>query len=219
MRLFRKILYWINIIGMVAYLIVCGFYLMTGKSLYHGQVGLMAQVASGLLLVSIPLIVEKMAHIALPDILVILYEIFILMAILLGTGMQAYSIPNWDKFEHLFSAGMLAGIGFMIYAARTPADKQNQIDPLLIALFGAAFGVMLGVCWEFYEFTGDSLFGMNMQRYMAAGKPLIGHPVLFDTMGDLLSDFVGSVGLSIYAFFKIRQNHQWLDTFKLRRIK
>ncbi|WDF83082.1 hypothetical protein PQ472_02290 [Lacticaseibacillus pabuli] len=219
MRSLRKFLYWLNIVGMIAYLIVCGYFQMTGKPLYPGQVGLMFQVASGLVLVSIPLIIEKWAHVALPDILVVLYELFILMAILLGTGMQAYSIPNWDKFEHLFSAGMLAGSGFMIYAARTPADKQDQIDPFLIALFGAAFGVLLGVCWEFYEFTGDSLFGMNMQRYMAAGKPLIGHPVLYDTMGDLLSDFIGSAGMSLYAFFKIRRDHSWLNTFKLHRIK
>lgn len=209
----RKFLYYLNLVGMVVYVLVCSIALAMGKAFYPGQLTLILEVLAGIVLAAAPLLIERIFHVHLPDILVALYEVFILMAILLGSGMQAYSIPMWDKVEHLFSAGILAGSGFMIYSARTP--KGKQIDPLLICLFAASFGVMLGVFWEFYEFTGDSLLGMNMQRYMAGGHPLVGHPVLYDTMGDLLMDFVGSAGLALYGYFAMRQNAAWLNTFKL----
>ncbi|MCI1283420.1 MAG: hypothetical protein LKG24_02340 [Lacticaseibacillus songhuajiangensis] len=213
MAALRKFLYYLNVVGMAIYILVCSTFLFMGKSLYPGQLTLILEVAAGIVLVSLPPIIERVFHVHLPDILVALYEIFILMAILLGSGMQGYSVPYWDKIEHLFSAGILAGSGFMIYSARTPAGKK--VDPLLICLFAASFGVMLGVFWEFYEFTGDSLLGMNMQRYMAGGHPLVGHPVLYDTMGDLLMDFVGSAGLALYGYFAMRKNAAWLNTFKL----
>lgn len=217
MKKLRSWFYYINIVGMVLYLVICGGAMFSGHPLYPGQTTLLGEVGAGIILASLPLLIEHFAKVELPPLLVTLFEIFILMSILLGSGMQAYSIPHWDKYEHLFSAAMLAGIGFMIYAARTPDDKIQNIDPLLISLFGTAFGSMLGVCWEFYEFTGDSLFGMNMQRYMANGHPLVGHPVLYDTMGDLAMDVLGSALLGIYCYFAMRKNPAWLKTFMLRK--
>ena len=219
MKKIGTVFYGINIIGMVLYLLVCGGAMVTGHPIYPGQATLLAEVAAGIILASLPRLIEHFTQVELPPLLVALYEVFILMAILLGSGMQAYSIPYWDKYEHLFSAAMLAGIGFMIYAARTPDDKIRQIDPLLISLFGTAFGTMLGVFWEFYEFTGDSLLGMNMQRFMAHGHPLVGHPVLYDTMGDLGMDVLGSALLGIYCYFAMRKNPAWLKTFMLRKRK
>ncbi|WP_241559440.1 hypothetical protein [Lacticaseibacillus hulanensis] len=218
MHMIRRVLYWINMIGAVAYILICGQRLSAGHPLYHDQLQLIVQVASGLVIASLPLILERLMKRQLPDVLVALYEIFILMAILLGTGMQAYSIHYWDKVEHLFSAGILAGTGYMVFAGLTPQKYLDHISPALIGLFAAVFGISIGVFWEFYEFTGDSLLGMNMQRYMAHGQALVGQAALYDTMGDLLMDVVGSVLLGIYGFFAIRKNRRWLDTFKLRKL-
>lgn len=213
----RRILYWVNIIGALAYLIISGQRMAAGHPLFANQMQLTLQVAAGMLIVTLPLIIERLTYRALPDVLVALYEIFILMAILLGTGMQAYSIPYWDKVEHLFSAGILAGTGYMVFAGLTPDEQLEKTSPLLIALFAAVFGISIGVFWEFYEFTGDSLLGMNMQRFMAHGQPLIGQAALMDTMGDLLMDVLGSVLLGIYGFFAIRRDRAWLKTFELKQ--
>ena len=70
------------------------------------------------------------------------------------------------------------------------------------------------VLWEFYEFTFDGLLGMNMQRYMAAGGELLrGRAALMDTMGDLLMDFLGSLGLALVGYFGIKRDLSWLKTF------
>lgn len=219
MRKLSQYLYYLNIVGMLLYIIICGGLLIAGHPWRSSQLGLIIQVASGLVLAPIPPLLTRWFHVQLPPLLVALYEIFILMAILLGTGMGMYSVPYWDKVEHAFSAAMLAGLGYMIFAALTPADQREHVSPLLLSLFAVAFGTMVGVCWEFYEFTGDGLFGMNMQRYMSGGHLLAGRAALMDTMGDLCMDFVGSLFLGIVGYFGIRRDRHWLDTYMLRRIK
>ena len=114
----------------------------------------------------------------------------------------------------LFSAAMLAGLGFAIFAALTPQKRLTSTSPLLMALFALAFGTTIGVLWEFYEFTFDGLLGLNMQRYMATGGELLrGRAALMDTMGDLFMDFFGSLGLALFGYFGIKRDLRWLDTF------
>ncbi|KRM71255.1 hypothetical protein [Lacticaseibacillus brantae] len=212
-------LYWLNIVGMVLYLVVFGALTLMGRPYYPGQTQLLGQVAAGLLLVSLPYIIGHFGHFEFPRLLVALYEIFILLSILLGTGMQFYGIPYWDKFEHLFSAAMLAGLGLAIFSALTPKERLPKVNPLLLALFAVAFGTMIGVLWEFYEFTGDGLLGLNMQRYMSGHTLLQGRAALMDTMGDLAMDFLGSLLLAIAAYFGIRRDWHWLDKFMFKKIQ
>lgn len=112
---------------------------------------------------------------------------------------------------------MLAGLGLAIFAALTPQAQLRQTKPLLLALFALAFGTLLGVCWEFYEFTGDGLLGLNMQRYMQGHTLLAGRAALMDTMGDLLADVLGSAALAVTAYFGLRRDPAWLTTFEFRR--
>lgn len=211
----RKIdwLYWLNIVGAVAYILYYGGMMLAGKPQFAGQSQLLAQVAAGIVIVSIPKILERLFHFRFPVLLVGLYEIFIFMSILLGTGMQFYDIPYWDKYEHLFSAAMLAGLGFALFGQLTPKERLPKVNPFLMALFAVAFGTMIGVIWEFYEFTFDGLLGMNMQRYMVGHTLLQGRAVLMDTMGDLFADFFGSLALAVAGYFGIKRDWHWLDKF------
>ena len=128
--------------------------------------------------------------------------------------MQCYSVPYWDKFEHLFSAAMLAGLGFAIFAALTPQKRLTSTSPLLMALFALAFGTTIGVLWEFYEFTFDGLLGLNMQRYMATGGELLrGRAALMDTMGDCLWTSLVRWDLLCLVILGIKRDLRWLDTF------
>lgn len=207
-------LYWLNVGGDLLYLLIVGGLYISGRSLFHGQMMLLAQVASGILIVSLPRLMERWWHFRFPPVLIYLFEIFILLSVLLGTGLQCYSVPYWDKFEHLFSAAMLAGLGFAIFAALTLQKRLTSTSPLLMALFALAFGTTIGVLWEFYEFTFDGLLGLNMQRYMATGGELLrGRAALMDTMGDLFMDFFGSLGLALFGYFGIKRDLRWLDTF------
>ena len=65
--------------------------------------------------------------------------------------------------------------------------------------------------WEICEYGYDAFFGTNTQQFMANTTasiiqaddiPLCGHEALSDTMTDLILDFVGSLLVSIYVFFR-----------------
>ena len=69
---------------------------------------------------------------------------------------------------------------------------------------------MIGALWEIYEFTGDGLFGLNMQKYMLEnGTQLVGRAALGDTMKDIIVDVLGSLLASVIGFFSIRKGKGW----------
>ena len=115
------------------------------------------------------------------------------------------TINKFTTFEHIdipehFFAGYIAAAGSyelaVIIQSRQPKDKK--LSPALAAMFGLAFSVMLLTGWEFYEFTMDRLYGLNLQRSgfnTEAG--------LIDTMIDLIIGAAGSLtGMFITAFSK-----------------
>lgn len=182
---------------------------------------LSGEVASGLVLASVPFLLERIFHFQFPDVEVFIFLIFILMAILLGSGMGFYSVPYWDKYEHALSSMMEAGLAYGVFGALTkPKSRLETTSPFLMSLFAFTFGTAIGTCWEFYEFTVDGLFGMNLQRYMTnAGRLLPGRAALMDTMGDLLCDAGGSLLIAIIGYLCIKHNRAWLDKFLFKATK
>ena len=75
-----------------------------------------------------------------------------------------------------------------------------SMSPAFVALFTFCFALALDVLWEIYEFTVDALFQTNMQKYaLEGGEALTGQAALQDTMGDLIVDFIGALGIAIAA--------------------
>ena len=75
-----------------------------------------------------------------------------------------------------------------------------SMSPAFAALFTFCFALALDVLWEIYEFTVDALFQTNMQKYaLEGGEALTGQAALQDTMGDLIVDFIGALGIAIAA--------------------
>ena len=72
-----------------------------------------------------------------------------------------------------------------------------SMSPAFVALFTLCFALTLDVLWEIYEFTVDALFQTNMQKYaLEGGEALTGQAALQDTMGDLIVDFIGALGIA-----------------------
>ena len=88
-----------------------------------------------------------------------------------------------------------------------------NISPLFIAIFTFSFALTLGVLWEIFEFSGDALFHMNMQRWSAPpGTPLLGQEYqgngLRDTMSDLIVDAIGALIAAVAAFYWYKADRQ-----------
>ena len=108
----------------------------------------------------------------------------------------------------------MASFGFSLYGMLVPKHLREHMPAGFLVLYALSFAIFCGVCWEFYEFTCDGLFGMNLQRYASsAGKAFVGRAALMDTMGDLIADTIGAGLLCIYAYFNIKRSSRWLQGF------
>src|SRR5690554_2904110 len=71
----------------------------------------------------------------------------------------------WDMARHTTSGFLLGILGFLLVHIMNETEKlQVHMKPGFVAFFAFMFALGVGALWEIFEFTMDSLFGMNMQR-------------------------------------------------------
>lgn len=139
--------------------------------------------------------------------------LFIFGTELLGEIKSFYElIPWWDNLLHATSGVILALIGFMIVYELNESDKNYvKLSPVFVALFAFCFAMASGAVWEIFEFAGDRLLGMNMQKF----RPPTGTTELFtdswrydaglvDTMTDIIMDAVSAFIVSLLGYVKIK---------------
>lgn len=146
--------------------------------------------------------------------------LFIFGAELLGEIESFYEkIPWWDIFLHGFSGIILGLVGFtLVYALNESASNRIHLSPLLVAAFAFFFALASGALWEIFEFAGDRIFNMNMQKF----RPPAGADALYvgswtydagliDTMVDLIMDASCALGISVLGYIKIKTGKWLLD--------
>lgn len=163
---------------------------------------------AGIIVMRLPNFIEKNLKIPVPDTLSITYYVFLYGGVFLGEVRDFFQVyAYWDSILHIFSAGMLAALGFKLISILNNWDRLRlNLSPAFLAFFSFCFSVTVGVLWEIYEFTADSLLGMNMQKYMLpSGELLVGQKALSDTMWDFIVNVSGALIVSIYGFISIRR--------------
>ena len=128
----------------------------------------------GMIAMILPSIVKRVMRLDIPPIQIILYALFIYGSLYLGSIMDLYYIlHHWDTGLHLASGIVLGLMGFGMVDL---LNKEKPVSPLLATLFAFCFASTLGVIWEIYEFTVDSILDTNTQRYacFATGEPFVG---------------------------------------------
>ncbi len=166
------------------------------------------QCVFGSIVIFLPSRVERRFRIDIPDIMEIIYFIFLFCAIYLGEVRNFYfKIPYWDIILHCFSAAMLGALGFVIVNFFNDTEKLKiQLSPFFVALFAFCFALACGAVWEIYEFAADSMLGTNMQKFITAdGTVLIGREALADTMEDIIVDSLGSLVMTTLGYFHLRK--------------
>lgn len=164
------------------------------------------QCITGCIVIFLPSKVEHRFRIDIPDIMEIMYFLFLFCAIYLGEVRNFYyKIPYWDLILHCFSAAMLGALGFLIVQFFNNTEKLNiQLSPFFVALFAFCFAVTCGTVWEIYEFLADDLLGTNMQKFITAnGTILIGHEAISDTMEDVIVDAIGALVVTTIGYFNL----------------
>lgn len=203
---FSTWLFWITVISMVGYIGYYGYWFVKGQSKFSGQMLLLIEVLLGIVIASLPFLIEKLGYFYFPQIELIFFYIFLYLSIFLGSGLQFYGVPFWDKYEHVLSAMMLAGLGFSIFQGLMSSRDNASNKPFLMSLFAFTFGTTCGVFWELYEFTADGLGGLDLQRYAEAGKLLVGRAALMDTMTDLIADLSGAFLMALIGYLMMKHD-------------
>lgn len=136
----------------------------------------------------IPFAYELISRAKITNSVFLMFDIYLLVAGLLGAGLNGYNTFAWlDIVVHFIMGYMMALLGFFIIC-RT---KQNtKMHFLMIAFFCFAFSLMVEVIWEISEWTVD-----NIANQTAQGLPIEGYgaPLVTDTMEDLCCNTGGAL--------------------------
>ena len=165
------------------------------------------QCLLGLVVLSLPSILQRKLHMTIPNFIYIMYYIFLYCAIILGEVMNFYYvIPHWDVILHFFSGAMLGALGFILVSQLNDSEKiRVSLSPAFIALFAFCFALSCGAVWEVYEFLADGMLGLNMQKFItASGEVLTGHLALRDTMTDIIVDAAAALLISLIGYARLK---------------
>ena len=140
----------------------------------------------------VPRIAKKLFKIEISNTMEFVYILFIFLAQFLGSVINLYNKIWWyDIFVHFLSGIFTSFLAIEVLKWFNVYKDKNKI---FNALFIISISLMVAVLWEFCEFTGDTLFGMNVQHSIETGVK--------DTMEDMLVAFLGSIIVSVLYLIK-----------------
>ena len=119
-----------------------------------------------LFLFLVPAFIEKKLSISLPSGLQILILLHIFATEILGELACYYvRFPYWDTVMHTVWGFLCAAIGYsMVDILNRGEGIHFNLSPVYLALAGFCFSMTIGVFWEFFEFSMDRLFYLDMQK-------------------------------------------------------
>ncbi len=142
----------------------------------------------------IPTIFRIYLKISLPY----LFDVFICLAFIFHIDFSLYNIfgfiPFYNKFTHFFSAIAVAFIFLIMLFVFNEYYRGVATNTFKILFDVVVITMAFGVVWEFLEWTGDYLFGLNAQ------------PSIADTMADLFADTLGGLFIALIGFILIKKD-------------
>ncbi len=117
-------------------------------------------------LMLLPSILSRGLHITLPGTLEVILLCFIFAANILGEINNFYvRVPHWDTVLHTLNGFCFAAIGFALVDMLNRSERVSlHLSPLFLAIVAFCFSMTIGVMWEFYEYTGDRVLALDMQK-------------------------------------------------------
>lgn len=182
---------------------------------------MLVQCVLGLVVMFLPSMLAKRLHLAIPNLMYVVFVVFLYAGIYLGEIRSFYyRIPNWDTILHTFSGLMLGALSFSVIRLLNDADRVKlSLSPAFVALFAFCFALAMGVVWEFYEYAVDGIFGLNSQKWASEGGiPLLGRAALADTITDLFVDALGAATMSVVGYISVKYHKDWIAKLAVKRI-
>lgn len=130
-----------------------------------GQYENVALCLLALVLFLVPAFAEENFKLRIPALFESIIYLFIYAAAILGEIQRYYVlIPGWDTMLHTMNGFLCAAIGFsMIYLLNRGSSNVN-LSPFYLTMVAFCFSMTIGVLWEFFEFSMDQFFYLDMQK-------------------------------------------------------
>ena len=171
----------------LAIIILAISFIKNDKELIYGGISLsLASIVSISLIKFFPYKFKKF------EINILQFHIFI--CIVLGTILNFYTLINEFDFLLHLNFGFVSSIivlPFISYFSNKSNLNINNLSLTFIIFIIFCFSTTCAALWEIYEFSIDTLFGLNTQNND-----------LFDTMTDIISTVLGTIVYCIVYFFK-----------------
>ena len=119
-----------------------------------------------LFLFMVPAVLDQTLGVTIPVGLETVILIFIFSAEILGE-LNAFYVKSavWDTILHTTNGFLMAAIGFALIDLFNRSDRFSiKMSPYFVAFFAFCFSMTVGVLWEFFEFSMDWFFGLDMQK-------------------------------------------------------
>lgn len=118
-----------------------------------------------LVLLAVPLLVERLFNIEFPNLLELIIILFIFSSTILGELSDFYGyFKVWDTALHTLNGFLAGGVGFsLVYLLNRNAEGMN-LTPLFLAIVTFCFSMTVGVMWEFFEYSADHSLNLDMQK-------------------------------------------------------
>ena len=119
-----------------------------------------------LILLIMPSVVQATFKVEFPTLLEIIILLFIFAAEILGEISAFYiKFPYWDTILHTLNGFLCGAIGFSLVEIINGNKKLRfELSPLFMAVVAFCFSMTIGVVWELFEFSMDTLYHMDMQK-------------------------------------------------------
>lgn len=119
-----------------------------------------------LILFAVPKIIERKLDVSIPAGLTAVILLFIFSAQILGEINAFYvKFPIWDTLLHTANGFLMAAIGFAMIDIFNRSERFSiKMSPFFVAFVAFCFSMTIGVLWEFFEFSMDWFFDLDMQK-------------------------------------------------------
>lgn len=118
-----------------------------------------------LLMYTVPTIVKDRLKITLPSTLEIIIYCMIFAGEILGEVNNFFKlIPYWDTILHTIDGFLFAGVGFSLVDLLNNNSNDFNLSPIYITIVAFCFSMTIGIIWEFFEFSMDRYFNLDMQK-------------------------------------------------------
>jgi hypothetical protein len=150
----------------IMYSVLRGLVILTAvRCFFQSNFEGLALCIVSLILFLVPSFLEETIKVDIPPLFECIIYAFIFAAEILGEVNRYYTmIPGWDTMLHTLNGFLCAAIGFSLFDILNRRSKNISLSPFYMAVVGFCFSMTVGVLWEFFEYTMDSIFFLDMQK-------------------------------------------------------